>query len=136
MRYSFIILLSFLSLLSCQSNLEVVSAKRKTIYPGVQTANPYVKFVVTLKTSDLITIDSATIVDKNKCYKLNRIHTVIEKSGIQKKHIIEVLFKGNENVLQTSNTSDNGMLTLYYTASNSQKSIEISSFTNQKETRR
>ncbi len=136
MKKEVFIFLSLLSFLSCQSNLKVLSAKRKTIYPDITTQKPYVKFIIKIEASKEIIIDSATIVDNNKCFKLNRIHTIVEKSRIQKKHTIELVFKGNENITNSCLLSKNGLLTLFYTASNYPKKLEISSFTHQKETRR
>lgn len=136
MKPSYFIFLSLLSLLSCQSNLEVISAKRKTIYPGIQTQKPYVKFIVVLETPKTISIDSARVIENNTCFKLDRIHSVTEKSTFQKKYTVEILFKGNEATIGNCGTLNNGMLSLYYTTSNTQKVIEISSFTSQTETKR
>lgn len=136
MRKLFFIFISTISLLGCQSNLEVVSATKKIIYPGIQTQKPYIKFIVSLKASKRINIDSVLFVDNEKCYKLNKINYLKNTSPINNKHSIEVLFKGNEETVFTCNSSKNGTLRLFYTHSNISKKLEISSFTTKKETRR
>ncbi|TCP23930.1 hypothetical protein EV195_10795 [Tenacibaculum skagerrakense] len=130
MKASNFIFFCFVLLIGCQSNLKVISAKRKIMYSNVTMEKPHVKFIVTMEANETISIDSAQIIDNNTCYKINPVSTISEKTALQKRYTVELLFKGNEDTVINCNSTKNGKLSLFYSTSNAQKVIEISSFMN------
>ena len=136
MKKLFFIFISTLSLLGCQSNLEVISASKKLIHPGIEIQKPHMKFNLSLKAPKKFSIDSVIFVDNEKCYRINRIYYLEDTSPVNNMFSIELLFKENEKIVFNCNSSKNGTLKLFYTHLNISKELEIQSFTTEKITRR
>lgn len=141
-----LLLISALFILSsCKSNLEVISAKKKTVYPGLANQKPYTKFVVEIKAKNPITakIDSIVLVENNKCYKVDFLlssktsSTFLKEVNKSGNYSIEALLKeGKYKELNNCSNAENGKLTIFYKINNENKKLEIDSFTTEKEFKR
>lgn len=120
--------------ISCKNNFDILSAKKKMVYPNTSTVLPYYKYVLELNVTPSISIDSVIIGKGGKCFKTTHAliakhsltHTrSIHKSGI---HYLEVpLKKETLRALDHCNSVD-GKLTIFYKERQLKKTAIITSF--------
>lgn len=132
---------SFL-IFGCTSNLKVLSAKKKMVYPGISTVQPYYKYVLELDLNPNITIDSVLVGKDGKCYKVvhfliaksnHSYTTTVDGSGI---YFLEAdLKKGRQQQVINCNVAD-GKVVVHYKEDQKNKTIAVNSFIEEREHRR
>lgn len=140
-----VFIISFFLLYNCQSNLSVISAKKKMIYPGIPSLQPSTKFVIIVdaKYPKRVTIDSLTFIENSKCYKMEPFIKTKNSSFVKEirregVYAIEATLKSPNKRIIANNctTAKNGNLTIFYHDESTAKQIEIDSFIEEKEARR
>ena len=130
--------------ISCKGELEVISAKKQTVIPGVKTAKKHTKYQIQFKNTSSVnkSIDSILISENNTCYKVNfGMHKdkspqlIKETSGLGLYIISASLIDGNHTKSTNCSSSENEVI-IYYKIGKSSKKLVINSFIEERKTMR
>ncbi|SEB80531.1 hypothetical protein SAMN04489761_1822 [Tenacibaculum sp. MAR_2009_124] len=144
MRKTFFILsLSFI-LMSCKSNLILISSIKETVLPGRPNIPSYSNYKVNFKTMNTssIKIDRVEVKSKGTCYtcsyllKEQKGTSYLNKISKQGNYILEIPLK-DKYIISTSNCDNKEEeLLIYYEENGKPNSLKISVFSEETKTMR
>jgi hypothetical protein len=132
-----------LCLVSCKSELEIITAKKISVTPGIASGQKYSKYVISVnkKSNTTIQIDSIHINKNGKCYQPNFI-LVKEKSPTQLtvfsengNYVISASLLNTKPLDSDCNIAKNGAA-IYFKEGDKSKAITIRAFSEEKKSLR
>lgn len=130
---------------ACDSSVQIISAKKQNIIPGVQTVKPYSKYLVEVEVNSnkTIKIDSVIVLEKDKlCRKATYFikdkgtNNVVAEVNVQGAYVIDATV--NESSKKTSMSCEESVnkMIVFYKVNNRSKVLGINSFTEETVRRR
>ena len=133
-----------LSFLSCKNHLNIISAIKQTVIPGVQSAKPYSNYIFKIDIKDPLELklERVLVVENKQCYQskffIKKQGVVgypekIQDSGV---YILETAIKeGNYSIIENCNIDKNKVI-LFYSINGKKQKTEIDSFIEEQKRRR
>jgi len=135
-----ILCLLMISFTSCRDGVQLMTSKKQTIIPGVQTANTYTKYLIDFKIENTIdiVIDSVFVYQKGKqCMKTDYLikrkksSNYISQITSKGQYILEIPIKEGSFKMINNCEADTDRVFVYYNEKGKSKHFEITSFLNE-----
>ncbi|MDY8136830.1 hypothetical protein [Aquimarina sp. 2201CG5-10] len=135
-----LVVLAMITISSCKSELEIISAIKETIIPGAPTAESYVQYIIRFKNlnEEVVEINNVDLPGSNLqkediTFGMLKMDTRESVSKIESKGEYELIIRPNqsENII----SDENNKVVITYTINSIESKITINSF-EKKTTRR
>jgi hypothetical protein len=125
-----------LTLFACDSSLQILSTKKQTIIPGIQTVKPYTKYLVEVQVNSdkTLKVDSVLVFEKEKsCRKATHFikdaisHNVVSEVTGSGRYVIDATVKESSAEAEGCQGAVNKII-VFYKLNKRTATIEIATF--------
>lgn len=140
-----LLVIGLLLFIACNGSIELVSAKKQQVIPGIRSATNYSNYIVKFKSSsdEIVEIQKVIISENGTCYKVNyvlnkkgsneQLKSIAEKGEFV---IIASMLETNKTIVDKKCNATINRLELYYSVNGKSKTLSVSKFTSEKINRR
>ena len=128
----------------CHADIELVSAVKQIILPGLPNAERYVNYQleVAVKKESTLRLDAVLVWVDNECYdvdfsvKSKATNQLVDNLGTPGAYVLNVPLRGNKKHLSDNCSATSESVTVIYQHQNNVQNLVVSSFQETKITRR